>query len=411
MDNLKINVLFVDDEPNILNGLKTRLYKMRDKWNMFFATSGNEALKLISENKIDVIVSDMKMPQMDGATLLNKVQEMYPDTIRIVLSGYADYEAVLRAIKVTHQYLSKPVDTNLLIEVVEKNLNLKKLLNNEKLQKAIIKIQNLPSIPETYSKLLSVLADESKTLKDVAEIIKYDAALTAKLLQIVNSAYYNLETPITNIEDAVVYLGLGLICNVSLSMEVFNFKEKVISDFYNLTKIQKHSINVACVASNFFDDNKKKEDAFVSGLLHDIGKTVMLKELPDVIEKIDGIIKKSEGTITLLKAEEGVLGLTHAELGAYLLDLWGVPYEIINTAMNHHIPERINTEKLDLVHIIHISDAIVNFLYESKEIDLEKLDFCDKISKTIIEKYNLKEKIPDCIKMAQQQIELNKKSF
>ncbi|MEO7650489.1 MAG: response regulator, partial [Bryobacteraceae bacterium] len=101
-------LLFVDDEPKVLEGLKRSLRPMREDWNMSFVTSGAEALQTLEQAPFDVIVSDMRMPVMDGAQLLNEVRQRFPQVVRIVLSGQSDKELIYQSIAATHQYLDKP---------------------------------------------------------------------------------------------------------------------------------------------------------------------------------------------------------------------------------------------------------------------------------------------------------------
>src|ERR1700690_3600413 len=117
-------VLFVDDEPQILEGLRHRLHRQRKQWEMLFAESGKAALKILAHEPVDVIITDMRMPQMDGATLLTKVKELYPRVVRIVLSGHAELETALRAVPVAHQFLNKPSEPGVIEGVVERACNL-----------------------------------------------------------------------------------------------------------------------------------------------------------------------------------------------------------------------------------------------------------------------------------------------
>lgn len=126
-----IKILFVDDEPNILSGLQRLLRPMRRDWEMTFANGPDEALKILAETPIDVIVSDMKMPGMDGAQLLEKVAELYPNIMRIILSGYSEKEMTVRASGNVHQYLMKPCDTDILKSAVSTVGALQSLINKQ----------------------------------------------------------------------------------------------------------------------------------------------------------------------------------------------------------------------------------------------------------------------------------------
>jgi DNA-binding NtrC family response regulator len=157
------HILFVDDEQQILDGLKDLLRKQRKQWTMVFALGGEAALRELQQQPFDVVVSDMRMPGMDGATLLTRVKELYPSSARIILSGHAERDSIVRALPVAHQFLNKPCDAALLRMVVERACELQRLLQNEKIRCLIGKLDKLPSVPHTYWELTRVAA-----LPDVA---------------------------------------------------------------------------------------------------------------------------------------------------------------------------------------------------------------------------------------------------
>ena len=103
-----MRVIFIDDEPNILSGLKRILRPLRNEWQMEFKDGGQAALESLAETPCDVVVSDMKMPGMDGAQLLSAVKDQYPNSIRIALSGETDSHMIYRCVQHAHQYLAKP---------------------------------------------------------------------------------------------------------------------------------------------------------------------------------------------------------------------------------------------------------------------------------------------------------------
>jgi len=119
-----INVIFVDDEQHVLDGLKRSLRGMSGKWNMDFVSEGEEALTLMKTKPYDIIVSDMQMPGMSGEELLGKVEQQYPSTARVVLSGHVDQDTTYRMVGSNHLFLSKPCSAELLIETVSKSISL-----------------------------------------------------------------------------------------------------------------------------------------------------------------------------------------------------------------------------------------------------------------------------------------------
>ncbi len=353
---MKKHVLFVDDDPGILEGLRNRLRRQRSKWEMTFVESGREALEVLDTRPIDVIVTDMRMPEMDGAALLERVQEKHPEVARIVLSGYAEMESTLRAVPIAHQFLTKPCDTGVLENVVERACALGTLLRDETVRRIVGRIETLPPVPRVYSQLTAALSDADTSIDDVSRILKQDMALCAKLLQIVNSGFFRLARTVTRIEDAVSYLGFNTIKQVVLAVEVFHCPDAGKTPI-PLETLQNHAILVGNLASRFFDDKQAQGDAFIAGLLHDIGKLVLAVNLPDhLVATLDEMERER---CTMYRAEVRLYGVSHAEIGAYLLGLWGLPYPIVEAVANHHEPGRVEAGEFGLLAATHIADAIV----------------------------------------------------
>jgi HD-like signal output (HDOD) protein len=381
-------VLFVDDEPQVLEGLRHRLYRQRKYWQMHFATSGRAALEILASEPIDVIVTDMRMPQMDGAAVLRQVQQLYPHIVRIVLSGHADLETALRAVPVAHQFLNKPSEPGVIESVVERACSLQSLINDDMVKQTVGKIERLPSLPRVYAQLLAVLADEATTNDDVARILKQDMAICAKILQVVNSAFFRLPRSIGKIEEAVRYLGRTTVKHVALAVEVFQqghgFGRSTTS--FSLDALQRHSLRVAEAAASFVSDKQLQEDAFVVGLLHDIGKLLIASELPDHMTKVLSEMKVSNTPMNV--AEESVWGVSHAEVGGYLLGLWGLPYPIIEAVANHHAPGRVEGAEFGILAAVHVANALAHEVESRTQAEpfsaldmtyLEKLGVADSV--------------------------------
>lgn len=362
---MKKRILFVDDEPQILEGLRHRLHRQRKKWEMEFVHGGHEALERLSNEPFDVIVTDMRMPRMDGAELLRRVHENHPGIVRIVLSGHAEMEIAFKAVPVAHQFLNKPCDAGLLESVVDRACGLHALINDETVRNTMGKIKTLPTMPVVYNRLMAALARDDTSPRVVAKILEQDLALCAKLLQIVNSAFFRLPRTIAKIEEAVSYLGFNTIKQVVLAVEVFgaNGDDPVIAGL-SVRELQQHSMLVASIASLLLDDRQGKEDAYVAALLHDIGKLLLAMELPEHFGMVLAAMGEQQGPMYL--HEERLSAVTHAEIGAYLLGLWGLPYPIIEAVANHHHPSRVEEQEFGVLGAVHVADFLVNELHESR---------------------------------------------
>src|SRR5208337_2001432 len=241
-------VLFVDDEPRILEGLRRMLRPQRHEWEMAFAPGGEAALALMEASPFDVIVSDMRMAGMDGATLLCRVRELYPQMVRIVLSGHTELSTALRVVPVAHQFLAKPCDAEMLRVAIERACHLKALLHDDSIRRTVGALCELPSLPRTYHALTLALADPDTSIQRIAGIVELDVGISTKVLQLVNSAFFGIARSITNIQNAVSYLGISTLKSLVLSVEVFRvFTPKRHLEGFSLEDLQRHARLTSCI--------------------------------------------------------------------------------------------------------------------------------------------------------------------
>jgi YesN/AraC family two-component response regulator len=214
-------ILFVDDESKVLDGMRRMLHADRQRWDLQFAVGGEAALQACEAGGFDVVISDMRMPGMDGATLLGHIRDRFPSTARIVLSGYSDGGLSTRAVPVAHRFLTKPCNGVDLRAMIEKVCILQDLLATAELRRIIGSIGELPSLSSTYTSLLQALRDDNSSIHTVAQIIAHDMGMSAKVLQLVNSAFFGLAQTVTTVQSAASFLGLETIKNLALASEAF----------------------------------------------------------------------------------------------------------------------------------------------------------------------------------------------
>jgi HD-like signal output (HDOD) protein len=360
------NILFVDDEVNILNGLKRMLNSKKKEWHMVFAVSGGDGLKALAQDSFDIVVSDMRMPNMDGVTFLAAVKEKYPSTTRIALSGYSDTEMILDSILSTHLFISKPTDFETLSKAIERCLSIQEIIANDKLCNLISGINSLPSIPEIYKQLLQELASEEVSIESVGKIIEKDISMSAKLLQIVNSAYFGLARDIVSPKEAVSHLGLDIIKSMVLSIKIFEaFENK--SNAKELNHLFSNSQEVLKLVMTITkNENISKENSnllFTASLLQDIGKLVIMKYFPETLrEKFSSC--GDVGLTSEIELEREIFGVSHEQIGVYLLHLWGIPLSIVECVAYHQGGvEPIDISNLKLHEILYISNLIISDSY------------------------------------------------
>jgi HD-like signal output (HDOD) protein len=356
------NLLFVDDEPKVLQGLQRQLRGMRNDWQMDFLDNPAQALDFMSATPVDVIVTDMMMPGMDGAQLLTEVTRRHPNTVRIVLSGQADRESVLRLVGPAHQYLSKPCDADELRGAISRAFALRELLASDRLKQLASRLRSLPTLPALHSQLTEELRKEDPSLEQVTEIISKDIGMTTKILQLVNSAFFGLPQPISNPREAVMYLGLTTVRALVLSIQVFSqYNQKAIKGF-SLDDLAQHcwitGMLARRIAETEHSDSKIDDQCFLGGLLHDVGRLILASGLPD---EYAGVLQTARSrSWTILEAEQAAFGATHAEVGAYLLGLWGLPNPVIEAVALHHRPAEASDAKFSPVIAVHVANSFAH---------------------------------------------------
>jgi CheY-like chemotaxis protein len=218
---VRARIVFVDDEVNILHAMRRSFYQMRDEWSMEFVSSGAEALESLAKTPADVIVSDMRMPGMDGWHLLAEVKRLYPQTVRLVLSGQADTNSVMRAVGTAQLYLAKPCESGALKAAIVQTQALRELLSSEQLAALVGGVGMLPSAPLMFQEMLACLQDPTASLADASKIIGRDVAMTANIMKLVNSAFFGSSRLITSTDRAVAYLGMDTLGALVLGHSVF----------------------------------------------------------------------------------------------------------------------------------------------------------------------------------------------
>jgi len=352
-------LLFVDDEVRVLQGLQRQLRNMRNDWDMNFVDGGRKALEFMATRSVDVLVSDMMMPEMDGAELLLEVSKQHPHTIRIVLSGHAEREAVLRLVGPAHQYLSKPCDAEELRTAMARAFALRDLLSNEHLKQLATRIKSLPAVPAIYQQLTNELRKEDASMEQIGEIISRDVGMTAKILQLVNSAFFGLPQPISNPGEAVMYLGLSTVRALVLSLQVFSqFKNPDLAGF-SLNALADHCWTTAVFARRIGRaercDTKTTDQCFLAGLLHGIGRIILADGLPEQYKKVWNEARQNQRPIW--ETEQTEFGATHADVGAYLLGLWGLPNPIIEAVALQHRPGLCIAPGFSPLAAVHVANA------------------------------------------------------
>ena len=328
-------ILFVDDNQHLLNGLKRGLRTLRRQWDMHFVTSAAEALEYMRSTDVDVVITDYRMPEMSGFELLSKIQDEFPTTVRVILTGQPDRETYIESMRVCHYFLWKPLDIERLIPLLERISALDNLMINQDLIGTLHSITALPTLPDVYTKLTRMLDNSEEDVHEIISLIRNDVSLTMQILKMVNSSFFGLIRELKTLDEAIQYLGLNTIRSMVLAHYIFNLGSSAANE-EDLYQLWQHSCTTALLAEGLVTD---RSDTYLraytsfAGLLHDIGKLIFIYYLPEVHADAKKLVQ--EHGIPRFEAEHQLLGYTHAEIGAYLAQLWGLPYALVEAIYLH----------------------------------------------------------------------------
>lgn len=353
-------ILFVDDEPNVLQGLQRMLHVMRNEWSLAFAGSGKEALEILAGEEFDVIVSDIRMPQMDGIALLTEVKARHPAVMRIALSGQSKQEHILPSVGLAHQYLSKPSSCDEIKSTIARISELRDLISDPALQALVSKVGSLPSLPAIHDELVHELQSEKCSTNTIGEIVSKDPGLTAKLLQLVNSSFFGLPSRLSTAMQAVQFLGIETVRSLLVSYHAFAGFEERLPKSLSLNSLWRHSLSTALIARQIAaqecKDVHRINESWTAGLLHDVGKMILGAAMPDKHEVVAQIVLK--GGQPAWQIEKSVFGASHAEVGACLLALWGLPDPIVEAVAYHHRPEHCLNQSFGPLTAVYAANII-----------------------------------------------------
>ncbi len=359
---MPIRIIFVDSDTKVLQGLKRSLHAQRHQWEMTFVDDGLKALDYIERTPVDMVVTDLRLPGIDGIQLLDTVRKQHSHIIRIVLSGESDQEWILRSVRVSHQFLNKPCKPRMLKATVERNYKLVKQMGNTSVRKVVGRMASLPSLPTIYAEIMDAIQAPNASINRIGQIMAKDMAMTAKILQMVNSAFFGVPRHISNPAQAAVMLGINTVKSLALSIQVFSqFSSSGIPSPF-LEQLWQHNAVVGKYSKRIAEFERQDmaiiDLAYMAGLLHDIGKLVLAVNFPGEYTQV--ISRSQQEGRSLYDSEHEVFDVTHAEVGGYLLNLWGLPLPIVEALAFHHDPGQSIAREFCPLTAVHAANGIIN---------------------------------------------------
>jgi HD-like signal output (HDOD) protein len=360
-----MRILFVDDDPAIIEMLKKMVSKFEQDWSVQYALGGFAAVALLDSENYDVVVTDLNMPEINGVKILRFIQKKYPSVIRIVFSSSLTRDSVREVAAYTHRFIAKPCGVVKLGQAIENTLFIYRELDNRKVQKVLTKTGTLPSLPRVYDELMARIDDDDFSLKDAAKLIQSDIGMSTNILKQINLLG---KSNVTSIEQAVSMLGLNMIRAIALSTHIFSSMKSVEVPHFTLEDLVRHSMLTAEFAKEITiietDDHEMAESAFMAGVLHDLGIILLVNNFSKKYGEVQNRIYKAARPIA--EVERNLIGISHGEIGAHLLALWGFPRDILDAVAFHEDPLKRAQQSFSILTAVYVGSYLAHFYDDSR---------------------------------------------
>ena len=360
------SILFAHGDPAAINEFR---HTFGEPWEVVPAGTGPAALAELVKRSFDVLVTDLDLPEMDGAALLTQTRKDHPRTLCFILASEADRERVMKNVLGAHQFLAKPCDYSVLKRNMERALALDTWIASTSMRDLVSRVRTFPTVPSLYLEILSALKSPNATTEQIGRIIAKDMSMMTKLLQVINSACFGLPRKISDPVEAVGLIGFEAVKSMVMTIKLLSQYDKIKPVYFSIDKLWRHSTEVARSARNltlFHTDNATMaETAFTAGLVHDMGKVVLAANFDEQYRGAQSLARKQK--LPLEEVEKEIFGASHGEIGAYLLGLWGMPLDLMEVAALHHHPARGTVKEFNPLTAVHVANALEYELNPDKE--------------------------------------------
>jgi putative nucleotidyltransferase with HDIG domain len=358
-------MLILDDDRRLIRELETALRAAPGDWSVACVKTPAEAHETLGAHAFDVVAAKVGVSAFDATAFLDEVAAAHPRAIRFLLSDAHGRVMLEQANSTSHQHLAKPLDVYSVFGRLDRTLRLGRILTDPTLRGLILRLRAVPSPPPLYVAIVNELRRDEASVRKVGDLVSQDVGMAAKILQLVNSPFFGLRMRVGDPAHAVQLLGLETVRALVLSVHVFQQLDPRAISRFRIGKVWRHSLAAAVCARIVAREQGVPEnmaaEAYTAALLHDIGKLVLAASLPDdyavVLE-----VAEADGTATWVMELE-MLGATHADVGAYLLGLWGLPEPIVEAVAWHHRPGQSGAPSFSAVTTVHAADAIEHCLH------------------------------------------------
>lgn len=372
----QLKILALCTRKDIIVKIERELSNLELSYHLLELYDCNEIHETLRNTELDIIAIDMNLPDCEYLSVLKMIKEDYPHLVRILIAEEWSKELVVMTNDLVHLIIEKKFLSEMLVNTIIRAEQMRELLKNDKLTQLINSFDELPIMQNVYIELLHLLQTPDVPLKKIGDLISKEYSLTAKVLQVANMSIFAHLGRINNPQQAVVFLGTNVIRAVILYLQVFSFDTNNPKEFKFINQLESHCLQVSELARKISSKNQSNneinDDTFTAALLHDIGKLIIITKT----NKLNEILEYSEkNRCEIWKAELEILGTTHAEIGAYLLSLWGFPSSVVNGVAYHHQASKSKSKEICPLTFVHIAESLI---HQNKLVDesvfYEKID-------------------------------------
>jgi putative nucleotidyltransferase with HDIG domain len=355
-------ILFVADDPHLHRFLRQLMEPLEEEWQPTYSRGGAEALRLLGDGSYAIVMADVRLAAGFCQELLLQVREQMPDVVRIVLAGPGDQELLLRVLPLVQRIVAKPCDPAELYATLQRTQSLREVLQSPEVVSVVGRLGQIPTLSTLYSRIADELMKPDYSLAKVGELVSQDPGIAAKLLQVANSALIGLRRPATTPAQAVRVLGGELTRTLVLAADLFSRYSPAQLKPFCIDQLWEHSQSVAALAGRIAQserlDERNTRDSTLAGLFHDIGQLLLASQMPEAYREVFHLARREN--LPLAKAEKQIFGATHAEVGAYLLGLWGLPDPLVEAVAWHHLPEQCPGMTVSPLTTVHAAEALLS---------------------------------------------------
>lgn len=355
-------VLFVDDKSLILKTVERFLEDA--PFTVLTAGSASDGLKILEQKDISMVVSDYKMPDIDGLEFLKTVKTRFPNVRRAIGTGYMDELTSVKSVdnSTVSTFFQKPWNFSIIRKEITHVLRVQKVLQKKDLLETINEIEKLPTLPKLYQKFMESM-ERGDSAHQIAELLEQDASITTNIIRVANSSFYGTHKT-SSLNQALMKIGFQNVKNILITIALTNQLDWSEEQQFILQDIFRRS---SLVNACFYETHRmitglppdKSETSM--GLLYNIGLIILLQFFPELYQEILQHRRKNKTpSFYASETELGYEGRTHAEIGAYLLQWWNFPQKIVEIALFHHTPELVNPEYREIAELLHYAECFTS---------------------------------------------------